>query len=880
MRFTGAKIMVRLGSDLVDASVFSIQLSYEVTSTGNMASQGGQCIFVEYQISFVMSIVRSVVRELGSLLAVMLWFLGHTLPAQQIDLSLHPTAVPDSFEVRATSTGAAFTAIPNGVFTIRWEAAAGGSIGNEDVQSACGAYALQNFGGTEDIEAHRYFTLNLFGNRPIMNECPITTDGMSIGGFRINGLSGCRNVQLVQNAYTGMTNRDYYFSVGGVDVTGEITSDPIQGGACGPCTPPVITAASANQGGTCDGPIDVQVVVEGDTPDHSWYGLYSGEPVCYLSNCTLDAGISGPFLVVSTNGCGVDSMVVEVDVDVDTAACVPPVITICTYSFIGSGIKFSTSASGTCLQYRVVAPNGTTYTAGWNGNVTCPNSAGLGEYLAITYNTCGADTVFFLIEENPQCISPQILSANASVPPCQISPLTLSCTAYGPGPISYQWMDPFGIVVGTTANSTVPEAMAGNYSITASNACGSVWSLVSVVLDTAGVGACVPPQVLSITSNSPICAGDTLVLQAEVIGDGPCLSFQWSGNNVVQSDAPYTMALGTSGGNYTLTVSNACATTSMSVQAAVVDQQNRTVVLCSPEGLHGLDSLADMTLPAGSWSVNGESHSGFYDPAVDTSGYYFYHEDTWGCPFARIHIREYDAVYAGADTSITVCSTDPPIPLFPLLGSGVTTGGSWSIGIGAFNGTYDPAIHNSNTCRYVVMNGGCNDMAFVYVTKIPATPWYADNDGDGHGDENAVLLACEQPDGYVATGGDTCPEVPGLMGDECDDGNPVTMEDAINEECICMGQLPTGLEEVDDVPLRLWPNPNRGDAFFLQLTSAVGPVYITITDATGRTVLRSSMPASSAPVEVLLPGGIAAGTYFVGIVTQGSWDVRRLMVER
>jgi hypothetical protein len=803
----------------------------------------------------------------------------HILHAQQIDLSLHPTAVPDSFEVRATSTGAAFTAVPNAVFTVRWEAAAGGSIGNEDVQSACGAYALQNFGGTEDIAAHRYFTLNLFGNRPIMNECPITTDGMSIGGFRINGLTACRNVQLVQNAYTGMTNRDYYFSVGGVDVTGGITSDPIQGGVCGPCTPPVITAASANQGGTCDGPIDVQVVVEGGTLDHSWYGLYSGEPVCYLSNCTLDAGISGPFLVVSTNGCGVDSMVVEVDVD--TAACVPPVITTATYSFIGSGIKFSTTATGTCLQYMVVAPNGTAYTAGWNGNVTCPHSAGLGEYLAITYNVCGADTANFLIEENPQCNSPQILSANASVPPCQISPLTLSCTASGPGPISYQWMDPYGVVVGNGTDVTVPEAMAGDYSITVSNACGSVWTLVPVALDTAGVGACVPPQVLSITSNSPICAGDTLLLQAEVIGDGPCLSYQWNGNNVVQSDAPSTMALGTSGGNYTLTVSNACATATMSVQAAVVDQQNRFVVLCSPEGLHSLDSLADMTLPAGSWSVNGESHSGYYDPAVDTTGYYFYHDDTWGCPVARVHVREYDAVYAGADTSITVCSTDSPIPLFPLLGAGVTTGGSWSIGIGAFNGTYDPAIHNSNTCRYVVMNGGCNDMAFVYVTKIPATPWYADTDGDGYGDDNNEMLACVQPDGYVAEGGDTCPFVFGIIGDPCDDGDPTTVNDTLDEDCECVGDLPTGIAESGQVGATLWPNPNRGDTFYLRLPATSGAAQLTITDAQGRIVLHATLPANpTTPIEVDMPSGIAAGLYAVGIVTKTGTESMRLVVER
>lgn len=78
----------------------------------------------------------------------------------------------------------------------------------------------------------------------------------------------------------------------------------------------------------------------------------------------------------------------------------------------------------------------------------------------------------------------------------------------------------------------------------------------------------------------------------------------------------------------------------------------------------------------------------------------------------------------------------------------------------------------------------------------------------------------------------------------------------------------------------LWPNPNRGDAFFLQLPSALGQVSVTITDATGRLVLRSDMPASFEPLEVVLSTGIAAGTYLVGVVTHGVAETKRLVVER
>src|SRR5690606_34122599 len=133
------------------------------------------------------------------------------------------------------------------------------------------------------------------------------------------------------------------------------------------------------------------------------------------------------------------------------------------------------------------------------------------------------------------------------------------------------------------------------------------------------------------------------------------------------------------------------------------------------------------------------------------------------------------------------------------------------------------------------------------------------------GDPSDELLACEQPDGYVAQGGDTCPNLPGLMGDACDDGDPATVNDVINEECNCAGEIHTGVDEHSLATIAIWPNPNPRDVFYLQLPQTVGMVQITITDATGRVVLHTSTPASSSPMAVQLPGGMAAGTYFVGI---------------
>lgn len=46
-----------------------------------------------------------------------------------------------------------------------------------------------------------------------------------------------------------------------------------------------------------------------------------------------------------------------------------------------------------------------------------------------------------------------------------------------------------------------------------------------------------------------------------------------------------------------------------------------------------------------------------------------------------------------------------------------------------------------------------------YITVLENTIWYADSDGDGHGNPDETISACTQPDGYVS------------LGDDCDDSN-------------------------------------------------------------------------------------------------------------
>ena len=118
--------------------------------------------------------------------------------------------------------------------------------------------------------------------------------------------------------------------------------------------------------------------------------------------------------------------------------------------------------------------------------------------------------------------------------------------------------------------------------------------------------------------------------------------------------------------------------------------------------------------------------------------------------------------------------------------------------------------------------------------------WYADNDGDGHGDPLDVSSQCEQPDGAVTTGDDcddadsslwqtaglwpdddgdgfgvgsaveTCAGAPGYADQDgdCDDqdgtiypGAEPVCRDGIDQDCDALPDcaLPTGAEEVAEV---------------------------------------------------------------------------------
>ena len=142
--------------------------------------------------------------------------------------------------------------------------------------------------------------------------------------------------------------------------------------------------------------------------------------------------------------------------------------------------------------------------------------------------------------------------------------------------------------------------------------------------------------------------------------------------------------------------------------------QDTPVTVCSSTTTNLFDAINGNPGPGGTWTVpaGGAPLTGdIFDPAINIPGEYNY-AFTKTCNTAltnisvKVNVTVEQANNAGTNATKNTCKNAVAFDLFPLLGTGVTTVGTWSPALASGTGVFNPAVDASGTYTYTIPASG------------------------------------------------------------------------------------------------------------------------------------------------------------------------------
>jgi len=752
-------------------------------------------------------------------------------------------------------------------------------------------------------------------------------------------------------------------------------------------------------GGGCGGFSTTATVEIGSVP--SAVIVYAGSPYCgsgAVANVTRTGSAGGTY---SGSPTGLSLNVASGAVDL--TASTEGTYTV-TYSIAAAGgcSAFTTTASITIT----AAPSASISYAGWpyctsEGAVAVTQTGnGGGSYTATPgglslnasngsidpgMSAAGTYTVMYSIAASGGCAvynamasvvvtaAPSATIAYTGTPYCS-SAGTASVVLSGSAGGAYS-ASPSGLSVNASTGAinlgtSTPGSYTVTYSIAAGGGCAAFSTTATVMITAA-------PSATIAYTGTPYCSSGTTVSVVLSGSTGGAYSASPTGLSINASTGAITLGTSTPGTytvSYAIAAGGGCAAFSTTASVTITAAPSATITYsgspyCNSAGMANValtgttggtfgTSPAGLVLNAATGAIDlGASIPGSYTVtyAIAAGG---------GC--SAVSTTTSVVVTAAPSATIsyggpTICGSSGTASV-TLVG---TTGGQFTaspagmsidpntgaIGSGSSNpGTY--------TVTYTIAaSGGCSAFSATATVEIVAsTVWYADQDGDGIGDDTQTITTCAQPAGYVAISGDLCPtdpnkvapgtcgcgvpdtdtdgdgvadcidscpdlpggvgdscddgdpntlndvitsdcvcagtlyDCPGIManfGDSCDDGNANTIDDIITSECICQGSPDVGITEAEGgsgASMELFPNPNRTGMVNLRikgLSIADAHVVIVVLDVAGHQVHSETAEANGGTLfqPMDLARKLSSGLYMVEAIVGGHRYLQQLVIQ-